>query len=38
MQLQLEELKPTIEVYFAYGIPHPTTLWVEIEEIISILL
>jgi hypothetical protein len=37
MELQLEEFKLPIEVYFAYGIPHPTTLWVEIEEIISIL-
>jgi len=37
MELQLEEFKLPIEVYFTYGIPHPTTLWVEIEEIISIL-
>jgi hypothetical protein len=37
MELQLEEFKLHIEVYIAYVIPHPTTSWVEIEEIISIL-
>jgi hypothetical protein len=37
MEFQLEEFKLPIMVYFAYGIPNPTTSWVEIEEIISIL-
>jgi hypothetical protein len=37
MELQLEEFKLPIELYFAYGIRHPTTSWAEIEEIISIL-
>ncbi len=37
MELQLEEFKLPIELYFAYGILNPTTSWVEIEEIISIL-
>jgi hypothetical protein len=26
MELQLEELKAPIEVHFADGVPHPTTL------------
>jgi hypothetical protein len=37
MELQSEEFKLPIEVYFTYGIPQSITLWVEIEEIISIL-
>jgi hypothetical protein len=27
MELQLEELKAPIEMHFADGVPHPTTLW-----------